>query len=163
MVLPGPACGPAGPLRPRVANPYYDYDKFDFEIRRAATGHVRPLPRADGGDAPEPAHPGAGLDGIPEGPHKVQTGGVLPRRNGFTRSSVLSSSTSNHRGRHHPPQGEVYSATEAANGVLGYYIVSDGTKNPMDQGQAACFAIYQALPQLTKEVLVADLIAIIAV
>lgn len=60
-----------------------------------------------------------------------------------------------------PPAGEVYSYTEAANGELGFYIVSDGSARPYRiKVRPPCYAIYQAYPQLVKGHLIADAIAI---
>lgn len=61
-----------------------------------------------------------------------------------------------------PPPGEIYSYTEAANGELGFYIVSDGSEKPYRiKVRPPCFAIYQAYPQLMKGHLIADAIAIL--
>jgi NADH:ubiquinone oxidoreductase subunit D len=60
------------------------------------------------------------------------------------------------------PQGEVYGYTEAANGELGYYIVSTGEKCPWRvKVRPPCFNIYQAYPQMIKGGLLADAVAII--
>ncbi|MFH1830763.1 MAG: NADH-quinone oxidoreductase subunit D [Pseudomonadota bacterium] len=59
------------------------------------------------------------------------------------------------------PEGEVYSYTEAANGELGFYIVSDGTDKPYRiKVRPPCFPIYQAFPRLITNHMVADAIAI---
>lgn len=61
-----------------------------------------------------------------------------------------------------PPPGEVYGYTEAANGELGYYIVSDGQKFPWRvKVRPPCYNIYQAYPQMIKGRLLADAVAII--
>jgi NADH-quinone oxidoreductase subunit C/D len=61
-----------------------------------------------------------------------------------------------------PPPGEVYGYTEAANGELGYYIVSDGQKFPWRvKVRPPCFNIYQAFPDMIKGRMLADAIAII--
>ncbi len=61
-----------------------------------------------------------------------------------------------------PPKGEVYGYSEAANGELGYYIVSDGQKCPWRlKVRPPCFNIYQAFPQLVRGGLLADAVAII--
>ncbi len=50
-----------------------------------------------------------------------------------------------------PPPGEVYGYTEAANGELGFYVVSDGTKCPWRvKVRPPCFNIYQAFPRMIK-------------
>ncbi len=60
------------------------------------------------------------------------------------------------------PPGEVYGYTEAANGELGYYIVSTGQKYPHRvKVRPPCFNIYQAFPQMIKGKLLADAVAII--
>jgi len=61
-----------------------------------------------------------------------------------------------------PPPGEVYGYTEAANGELGFYIVSDGTKHPWRvKVRPPCFNIYQAFPEMIKGHMLADAIATI--
>ena len=61
-----------------------------------------------------------------------------------------------------PPKGEVYSYTEAANGELGFYLVSDGSSKPYRlKVRPPCFAIYQAYPELIKGHLIADAVAIL--
>ena len=60
-----------------------------------------------------------------------------------------------------PPAGEVYSYTEAANGELGFYIVSDGGPKPYRiKVRPPCYLMYQAYPELIKGHLVADAVAI---
>jgi NADH-quinone oxidoreductase subunit C/D len=61
------------------------------------------------------------------------------------------------------PAGEVYSYTEAANGELGFYLVSDGTERPYRlKVRPPCFAVYQAFPRLVEGHMVADAVAILA-
>jgi NADH-quinone oxidoreductase subunit C/D len=61
-----------------------------------------------------------------------------------------------------PPPGEVYGYTEAANGELGFYVVSDGRKHPWRvKVRPPCYNIYQAFPDMCRGGLIADAIAII--
>jgi NADH-quinone oxidoreductase subunit D len=58
-----------------------------------------------------------------------------------------------------PPKGEVYSYTEAGNGELGFYIVSDGTGRPVKvRCRPPCFMGMAALGKLIKGHLIADII-----
>ncbi len=60
------------------------------------------------------------------------------------------------------PLGEVYHATEAANGELGFYIVSRGGGKPYKiKVRPPCFAIYSAFPELVRGHMIADAIAIL--
>ncbi len=61
-----------------------------------------------------------------------------------------------------PPEGEVYASVEAANGELGYYIVSDGGRSPYRlRIRPPCFICYQAFEQLIKGHMIQDLIAVL--
>ena len=61
-----------------------------------------------------------------------------------------------------PPKGEVYFSVEGPKGELGFYAVSDGSTNPYRlHVRPACFINLQALPELVRGHLVADMIAVI--
>ncbi len=57
------------------------------------------------------------------------------------------------------PKGEVYHAVEAGNGELGFYIVSDGGREPYRvHFRRPCFIYYQAYPEMIKGSLLSDAI-----
>jgi len=57
------------------------------------------------------------------------------------------------------PAGEVYDATEAANGELGWYIVSDGSGRPYKvHVRAPGFPILSGVPRMIEGKMLADLI-----
>ncbi len=57
------------------------------------------------------------------------------------------------------PRGEAYGYTEAANGELGFYVVSDGTGRPYKiKVRPPCFPLMQSLPHVMRGSLLADLI-----
>ena len=59
------------------------------------------------------------------------------------------------------PVGEVYSATEAANGELGYYLVSDGGKSPYRiHVRPPCFPIFNSFDEQVRGGLIADALAV---
>jgi NADH-quinone oxidoreductase subunit C/D len=60
------------------------------------------------------------------------------------------------------PAGERYDATEAPNGELGFYAVSDGSGKPYRlRVRPPCFPIYSAFARLVEGHLVADAIAVL--
>ena len=62
----------------------------------------------------------------------------------------------------HTPVGDLYSATEAPNGELGYYLVSDGTSNPYRvRIRPPSFINYPIFAKLLKGVMISDLVAIL--
>src|SRR5260370_24094956 len=59
-----------------------------------------------------------------------------------------------------PPVGETYFQVEGGKGELGFYVVSDGTKNPYRvRCRPPCFAIYQAYAQMITGQTIPDAIA----
>lgn len=61
-----------------------------------------------------------------------------------------------------PPKGEVYHATEAVNGELGFYIISEGEGKPFRlHCRAPCFPIFSAFPEMVKGHMVADAVAVL--
>jgi NADH-quinone oxidoreductase subunit D len=61
-----------------------------------------------------------------------------------------------------PPVGEVYSCVEAPKGELGFYIVSDGTKNPYRvKIRPPSFVNLECLPKMVEGHLLADVVAVI--
>ena len=79
------------------------------------------------------------IDGIPEGPYRAKGGKVIK-----------------------PPAGEAYSRTECPRGELGFYIISDGTGKPFRvRCKSPCFMNISTLDEISRGVMVADLVATI--
>ncbi|MNY07766.1 NADH-quinone oxidoreductase subunit 4 [compost metagenome] len=55
------------------------------------------------------------------------------------------------------PAGEIYDATEAANGELGFYITSDGSGYPYRvRVRPPCFLNYAAFPEMIEGYMISD-------
>ena len=152
----------------RVAQPYLDYETYAFDVPVGTTGDVydRYLVRT------EEMRQSLGivrqcLDRLAElgpGPVIVDDFKVAlpPKEKVYTRMESLI---------HHfklimhgidMPVGEVYSATEAANGELGFYLVSDGTKAPYRiHVRPPCFPIFSSFESQVKGRLIADAVSVL--
>ena len=149
----------------RRAQPYYGYDKFDFNIPVGSTGdcYDRYLVRV--------AEMRESLRILEQACQNVPTGDftirdkhiVLPEKKevygnieGLMNHFMLVI-----KGLR-PPVGEVYDSSEAANGELGFYLVSDNSANPYRlKCRAPSFSIYQSLPAQITGRMVSDVIAIL--
>ena len=61
-----------------------------------------------------------------------------------------------------PPKGEIFFRSEAPRGELGFYIVSDGTPKPVRlKARSPCFSALSVLQELSRGLMIADIIAII--
>jgi NADH:ubiquinone oxidoreductase subunit D len=59
-----------------------------------------------------------------------------------------------------PPVGETYHKVEGGNGEVGFYVVSDGTKNPYRvRVRPPCFPIYEAFAKMITGQTIPDAIA----
>ena len=62
---------------------------------------------------------------------------------------------------HNPPAGEIYMPTEGGNGEIGFYLVSDGSGDPVRvRLRPPCFNFVQAMPLMTVGHYVADIVPI---
>ena len=149
----------------RKDDPYYDYEYVDFDIPVGTSGDVydRYLVRV--------AEMRESLKIIRQLAPHVPSGDytnrdisyVLPEKNdvyGNIEGLMQHFMLVIHGLR--PPEGDIYSATEAANGELGFYLVSDGSGQPYRlKVRPPCFAIYQSFSEQIKNQLVADVISIL--
>ncbi|MBA2564051.1 MAG: NADH-quinone oxidoreductase subunit D, partial [Gemmatimonadetes bacterium] len=162
----GPCLRAAGvPYDIRKAAPYHGYDTFDFQVPVGRTGDVydRYLVRME--------EIRQSLRIVEQAVERLEPGPVIvddPRVAFPPKSDVYNSIEGmvNHfklifEGLK-PPAGEVYGYSEAANGELGFYLVSDGTGRPYRlHCRAPCFAIYQNIDKLLQGRLISDIVAII--
>jgi NADH dehydrogenase I D subunit len=147
----------------RVAQPYMGYQDYDFDVPVGTTGDVfdRYLVRME--------EMRQSLRIIEQVVKRLEPGPVIvddykialpPKEKVYTRMESLI---------HHfklvmhgieMPVGEVYSATEAANGELGFYIVSDGGKSPYRiRVRPPCLPIFSSFETKVKGRLIADAVA----
>jgi len=162
----GPCLRSAGvPYDVREAYPYYHYDEFDFEIPVGENGDtydrimVRFEEMIQSARIVEQALKKLAPGPIMANRHDV----VLPKKADVygTIEGLMDHFKLITNGIL-PPIGDIYSFTEAANGELGFYIVSDGGPKPYRiKVRPPCFAIYQAFPLLVKGHMIADAVAVL--
>lgn len=150
----------------RKAQPYYGYQNLDFDVPVGTTGDIydRYLVRI------EEMRQSIRIirqvcKNVPGGDYTIRDKGiVLPEKKDVYGNIE---GLMNHfmlviKGLR-PPKGEVYDATEAANGELGFYLVSDGSATPYRlKVRPPCFAIYQSFPTVVRGAMLADAIATVA-
>ena len=124
----------------RKAQPYAAYDQYQFEIPVGTNGDTydRYMVRMEEMRQSRLICLQA-IERIPDGPIMGKVGKVLK-----------------------PPAGEVYHSIEAPKGILGYYLVSDGTTQPYRvRVRPPSFVNLQAFDKMVRGHLVADVVAII--
>ncbi len=149
----------------RRDHPYSVYDRFEFDIPTASEGdvyaryQVRMAEIAESMRIIEQA-----LDTLPPGPIRVDDWRIAlpPKEEVYTNIEALMAHFKLVMHGILPPAGATYAYVEGANGELGFYVVSDGTRKPMRvKVRPPCFAIFQAFDAMLKDGMIADAVAIL--
>jgi NADH-quinone oxidoreductase subunit C/D len=149
----------------RKAQPYNGYDQFDFDIPLGEKGDTwdRFFVRV------EEIHQSCkiidqALKDIPGGPFMTEDYGVAlpPKKDVYGSIEGLMAHFKHIMHGIRPPKGEAYFCTEAANGELGFYIVSDGgPKAYRNKCRPPCFYYYSAFPYLAEGSFLADAVVVL--
>ncbi|MDR1841732.1 MAG: NADH dehydrogenase (quinone) subunit D [Holophagales bacterium] len=158
------ACGLPHDLR--RAQPYLDYETYDFDIPVGTTGDVydRYLVRTEEMRQSLLIVKQC-LKRLKEiGPGPVITDdykvALPPKDKVYTSMESLIRHFKLVMHGMEVPVGEVYSATEAANGELGFYIISDGGKSPYRiHVRPPCYPIFNSIEDKIRGRLLADFLA----
>ncbi len=150
----------------RKSDPYYGYEQYDFEVPVGHQGdsYDRIMIRFE--EIKQSARiVEQALDNLPDGPFRADHPmAYLPDKQSKTYANIEGLVNHFKIVMHGitPPQGEVYSWTEAPNGELGFYIVSDGGMKPYKcKVRPPCFYIYSAFPHIVEGEMIADAVAIL--
>jgi NADH dehydrogenase I D subunit len=160
------ACGV--PYDVRRAKPYLGYEKYDFEIPTRTEGDVyaRYLVRM--------AELRQSLRIVEQAIDRIPPGPVTALDTKFTLPDKFSVYNDMEALIHHfklimhghgfrPVPGEIYSSTESPNGELGWFIVSDGTRNPYRlRCRPPSFINYSAMPKMVQGGMISDLVAVMS-
>jgi NADH-quinone oxidoreductase subunit C/D len=147
----------------RKASPYYFYKDVDFEVPVGHKGdpYDRYLVRME-----EMRQSlkivNQVLANLPSGPVQSLDKRVCipPKREVYTNIEGLMNHFMLIMKGVSPPVGEIYSATEAANGELGFYVISDGGPNPYRvKVRPPCFTIFQSFNEVVNNNMIADAVA----
>lgn len=161
----GPCLRAAGvPYDVRLANPYLGYDTYDWDVPVADGGdtYARYLVRMEEIRQSVRIIQQAIRRGLPDGPVMVDDPYVAlpPKERVYNEMESLIYHFKLIMHGIQPPIGQTYFQVEGANGEVGFYIVSDGTKNPYRvRVRPPCFAIYQAFRHMIVGQTVPDLIS----
>lgn len=150
----------------RKAAPYYGYDALDFDVPVGTSGDIYDRYQVRIEEMRQSIRIIEQVcRNIPGGDYTIRDKGiVLPEKKDVYGNIE---GLMNHfmlviKGLR-PPVGETYDATEAPNGELGFYLISDGSANPYRlKVRPPCFAIYQSFSQVVKGWQLADAIATVA-
>ncbi len=156
------ACGV--PFDVRKTNPYLGYETYDWDVPIAEGGdtYARYLVRMEEMRQSLRILQQAIDRGLPEGPVMVDNPYVAlpPKAKVYNEMESLIYHFKLIMHGIQPPVGETYFQVEGGNGELGFYIVSDGTKNPYRvRCRPPCFAIYQAFAHMITGQTIPDAIA----
>jgi NADH-quinone oxidoreductase subunit D len=146
----------------RVMNPYCSYGDFDFEIPVGSQGDTydRFCVRQEEVWQSLKLVRNA-LDNLPEGNYHADLPNLYlpPKEKVYDNMEALIYHFKIVMGEINVPAGEIYSSVEAANGELGFYIISDGGRTPYRlHFRRPCFIYYQALPEMIRGGVLSDAI-----
>jgi NADH-quinone oxidoreductase subunit D len=145
--------------------PYSGYERFKFHVPTSTVGdcwaryEVRLVEMRESVKIIEQV-----LDGMPGGPVKADAPKVvLPDREKMkTQMEALIHHFKIVTEGFNVPAGEVYQGMECGHGLMGFYVVSDGTAKPCRvHMRFPGFATLQAVETMAKGRMIADLVAII--
>jgi NADH-quinone oxidoreductase subunit D len=146
----------------RVMEPYSSYEDFDFIIPVGTQGDtydrfmVRQEEIRQSMRIIEQAY-----KNLPEGPYHADVPEYYlpPKPEVYTKMEALIYHFKIVMGEVPVPKGEVYFALEAGNGELGFYLVSDGGRQPYRlHFRRPCFIYYQAYPEMIRGSMLSDAI-----
>ena len=156
------ACGV--PYDVRKAQPYGGYETYDFDVPIAEGGdtYARYLVRME--EMRQSLRIiQQGIDrGLPAGPVIVNDPYVAlpPKAKVYNEMESLIYHFKLIMHGIQPPVGEVYFRVEGGNGELGFYVVSDGTKNPYRvRVRPPCFPIFEAYSHMIIGQTISDAVA----
>ncbi len=146
----------------RVMTPYSSYEDFEFDIPVGVQGdtydrfvvrqeEVRQSLRIIN----------QALNNLPAGPYHADVPDYyLPDKpDVYTKMEALIYHFKVVMGEVPIPKGEVYHCVEGGNGELGFYLVSDGGRQPYRlHFRRPCFIFYQAYPEMIKGSMLSDAI-----
>lgn len=146
----------------RVMHPYSSYEDFDFTIPIGTHGDtydrycVRQEEMWQSLKIIEQA-----LKNMPEGDYHTEVPEFYlpPKEDVYTTIEGLIWHFKVIYGEIEIPKGQVYHAVEGGNGELGFYLISDGGRQPYRlHFRRPCFIYYQAYPEMIKGSLLSDAI-----
>lgn len=150
----------------RKAEPYYHYDEFSFETVTGSRGDtydrffVRIYEMIESTKIIRQAL--RRLDALGPGPVMVDDPLVAlpPKAQVYTSMESMIDHFELIVHGIKPPPGQIYSCTEAANGELGFYLVSDGSSRPYRvKVRPPCLMVYSAFEKMIQGGMIADLVA----
>jgi NADH-quinone oxidoreductase subunit D len=144
----------------RIMNPYSSYQDFDFEIPVGTDGDTygRFMVRNEEIWQSLSIIKQA-LAKMPAGPYHAEVPEFYlpPKEQVYSQMEALIYHFKIVMGEIEVPKGEVYHSIEAANGELGFYLVSDGGRAPFRlHFRRPCFIYYQAYEEMIKGSLLSD-------
>ncbi|HMV15233.1 MAG: NADH-quinone oxidoreductase subunit D [Chitinophagales bacterium] len=146
----------------RVANPYSAYDEFEFDIPVGTNGDTydRYMVRMEEMWQSLRIIQQA-VKNIPDGSfHADLPEFYLPEKQEvYSKMEALIYHFKIVMGETEVPKGEVYHSVEGGNGELGFYLISDGGRQPFRlHFRRPCFIYYQAYPEMIRGGMLSDAI-----
>lgn len=160
------ACGVAYDCR--RANPYCNYEQYAFDVITEPDGDVWSRYRLRVREMYESLRIiDQALSQMPEGPVSTNAPAVvIPSKDvrnhptGGMEGLIYHFKNLMHGHGVEPPVGEYYFATEAPNGELGYYLVSNGTSKPWRwRVRPPSLYNFQAFPEMCKGESISDMVS----
>ena len=161
----GPCLRATGvPFDVRKSNPYLGYETYDWDVPIAEGGdtYARFLVRFEEMRQSLRIIQQAINRGLPPGPVIVDNPYVAlpPKSKVYNEMESLIYHFKLIMHGIQPPVGETYFQVEGGNGEVGFYIVSDGTKNPYRvRARPPCFPIFEAYGKMITGQTIPDAIA----
>ena len=146
----------------RVMTPYSSYDDFEFDIPVGENGDTYDrfvVRQEEIRQSLRIIH--QALDNLPAGAYHADVPDYyLPDKpDVYTKMEALIYHFKVVMGEVPVPKGEVYHCVEGGNGELGFYLVSDGGRQPYRlHFRRPCFIFYQAYPEMVKGAMLSDAI-----
>ena len=144
----------------RKNNPYYFYDTFDFDVPLGSVGDVYDRMMVRFEEIRQSIKIiNQAMKRLPKGEINVQNHAISfpKKKNVYNNIEGLMNQFKLVMEGVKVPVGEYYRSIEAANGELGFYIVSDGSGTPYKvKVRPPCFYAMSALPDMIEGEMVAD-------